>query len=117
METKIQRKYKTFNITPATSVASATTLRWDDVAGGCLFMGTVATSATSLQVWGSGTEDGTFGRLHDSSGQPADITLSPSLVDARVYAIPDAAYGCGAIKIVAGQAAATAASCLVMLKT
>lgn len=114
---KIRRKFKALSVTLATSTSSATTLRWDDVAGGCLLMGTVSTSATSIQLWASGSTDGTFGRLYDASGSAADITLSPSTTEARIYALPDAAYGVGALKLVAGQAAGTAATCVVTLKT
>lgn len=117
MEPKIRRKYKSLPVTLATSAAGATTIRWDDVAGGSLLMGTVSTSATSIQLWASNSADGTFGRLYDASGSAADITLSPSATEARVYALPDAAYGAGALKLVAGQAAGTAATCIVTLKT
>ena len=116
MEQKIRRKYKTFPITLSTSTAVATTIRWDDVAGGAIELG-AGTSITSLQIWASEATSGTFGRLFDSSGQAADITLSQSSTEARVYSMPDASYGCGALKIVAGQAAGTAVTALVMLKT
>lgn len=117
MEPKIRRKFKFVPVTLATSVAAATTLRWDDVAGGSLEMGTVSTNATSVQVWASEAPTGTFGRLYDATGQAADITLAPSTTEARVYALPDACYGAGAIRLVAGQAAGTAAQCIVTLKT
>ena len=117
MEPKIRRKSKSVSVSLGTSTSSATTVRWDDVAGGCLFMGTVSTSATSVQVWGSSAYDGAFGRLYDSSGSAADITLSPSTSESRIYSLPDAAYGAAAIKLVAGQAAGTAATCVVILKT
>jgi hypothetical protein len=117
VEQKIRRKFKTFPITIATSTSNATTIRWDDVAGGCIELGAGATAATSLQVWASESGNGTFGRLYDASGNAADITLSQSATQSRVYPIPDPAYGAGAIKIVAGQAAATAVTALVMLKT
>lgn len=116
-EPKIRRKFKAVAITLATSTSSATTLRWDDVAGGTLEMGTVSTNATSIQVWASDSASSTFGRLYDSSGSAADITLSPSTTEARVYALPDACYGAGAIKLVAGQAAGTATTAIVTLKT
>lgn len=117
MEPKIRRKFKALAVTLSTATASATTIRWDDVAGGSLLMGTVSTNATSIQLWCSGTTDGTFGRLYDSAGSAADITLSASATEARVYALPDAAYGVGAIKLVAGQTAGTAATAIVLLKT
>lgn len=116
-EPKIRRKFKAIGVTLSTAVATATTLRWDDVAGGTLEMGTVSTAATSIQVWASDATVGTFGRLYDSSGAASDITLAPSTTEARVYALPDACYGAGAIRLVAGQAAATAAVCIVTMKT
>ncbi len=116
-EPKIRRKFKAVGVTLGTSTSTSTTLRWDDVAGGTLEMGTVSLSATSIQVWASDSPSSTFGRLYDSSGSAADITLSPSTSEARVYALPDACYGAGAIKLVAGQAAGTAAVCIVTLKT
>jgi len=116
-EPKIRRKFKAVGITLSTATASATTLRWDDVAGGTLEMGTVSTAATTIQVWASEATAGSFGRLYDSSGAAADITLSPSTTESRVYALPDACYGAGAIKLVAGSTAATAAVCIVTMKT
>jgi hypothetical protein len=117
MEPKIRRKFKALNVTLSTATAAATTIRWDDVAGGGVLLGTSSTSFTSIQLWCSGTTDGTFGRLYDASGSAADITLAQSATEARVYALPDAAYGVGALKLVAGQAAGTAVSCVVLLKT
>lgn len=117
MEPKIRRKFKSFPVTVSTATASCTNIRWDDVAGGSVLMGTGATSATSLQIWASGATDGAFGRVYDAGGSAADITLAQSTTEARVYAIPDAAFGCGVIKIVAGSAAATAASCTVLVKS
>ena len=116
-EPKIRRKYKSVPVTLATATAAATTIRWDDVAGGSLLMGTGATSATTIQVWGADSTSGTFGRVYDSSGVAAEITLAQSSTEARVYQIPDAAYGVGAIKLVAGQAAGTSATAIVLLKS
>lgn len=117
MEPKIRRKYKAVPATLSTAQANCTTIRWDDVAGGCVLMGTGATNATTLQIWAAGSVDGTFGRVYDASGAAADITLAQSATEARVYQIPDAPFGAGAIRIVAGQAAATAASCTVLIKS
>lgn len=117
MEPKIRRKFKAVPITLSTAVSAATTIRWDDVAGGTLLMGTVSTNSTSIQLWASGTTDGTFGRVYNADGSAADITLAPSLTDARVYALPDACYGAGAIRLVSAGTNSTAAVCIVTLKT
>jgi hypothetical protein len=116
-EPKIRRKFKAIPITLSTSTAIATTLRWDDVAGGTLEMGTSSTNVTTLQVWASDAVEGTFGRLYKVDGSAADITLSPSTTQARVYALPDETYGCGAIKIVSVSTNSTSASCIVTMKT
>jgi hypothetical protein len=117
MEPKIRRKFKSLGITLSTATAAATTIRWDDVAGGTLLMGTVSTSASTIQLWASGSTDGTFGRLYNADGSVADITLAPSTTDARIYAVPDAAYGVGALKFVSATTNSTAAICVVTLKT
>ena len=116
-EPKIRRKYKSVPITLTTATASATTIRWDDVAGGALQMGTVATNAATLQLWASTAVDGTWGRVYAADGSAADITLAPSTTQPRVYALPDAAYGVGALRIVSGDTHSTAATAVVMLKT
>ena len=117
MEPKIRRKFKAVAVTISTSTATSTTLRWDDAAGGALEMGTVSTSATSIQVWASDSESSAFGRLYNADGSAADITLAASTTESRFYALPDACYGAGAIKLVAGQAAGTGAVCIVTMKT
>lgn len=117
-EPKIRRKFKAVPITLSTATEVATTLRWDDVAGGTLEMGTSSTAASqTIRIWASDALDGQFGRLYKVDGSAADITLSPSSTEARVYALPDEVYGCGAIKLVAGTTHSTAATCIVTLKT
>ncbi len=117
MEPKIRRKFKSLPVTLSTATASATTIRWDDVAGGCLLVGTSVTASQSIQLWASGATDGSFGRLYNADGSAADITLAPSLTESRTYALPDAAFGVGALKFVAASTNSTAATCIVMLKT
>jgi hypothetical protein len=117
MEPKIRRKFKAVPITLSTSTAVATTIRWDDVAGGAIRVGTGSTNAVSLQIWASDAVDGPFGRLRKVDGSAADITLSPSSVVTTVYALPDEAYGVGAIKVVSGTTNSTSAVAVVMLKT
>lgn len=116
-EPKIRRKYKSLPITLTTATASATVLRWDDVAGGALYMGTVVTNAATLQLWASPTVDGNWGRVYAADGSAADITLAPSTTQPRVYNLPDAAYGVGALRIVSGDTHSTSATAIVMLKT
>lgn len=117
-EYKIRRKFKAVPITLSTSTAVATTLRWDDVAGGVVELGTVSTATSqTLQMWASESGDTPFGRLYKSDGSVADVTLAPSTVTRTAYALPDETYGCGFLKIVAGSTNTTAALAVVMLKT
>lgn len=113
MEEKIKRKFKSFPVTLSTTESSSVAIRLDDVAGGCVAIGAGSTAVTSLQVWGCGSTSGTFGRLKDSSGVASDITLSQTTSTPSVYSLPDAAYGCGAIKIVGAEGV----SVTVMLKS
>lgn len=117
MEPKIRRKFKSVPITLSTASAAATTLRWDDIAGGALLMGTSSTNVTTLNIWASDRVDGTFGRLRKVDGSAADLTLSASSTEPRIYALPDETYGCGAIKIVSASTNSTATQCVVLLKT
>lgn len=117
-EPKIRRKFKSVGITLSTSSAGCTVVRWDDVAGGTLIMGTVSTNATSaIQLWGSDSTAGPFGPVYSNAGQAAGITLAPSITNPTRYAIPDEAYGLGALMLVSGGTNATAAICRVTLKT
>jgi hypothetical protein len=115
MEPKIKRKFRTFSLSLTTAVASAAPIRFDDVAGGSFEMGTVATSATTLSVWASEAPESTYGRVC-KDGSPVSVTLAPSTSEARVYPFPDECYGVGSVKLVADQAAGTAATLVVMLK-
>jgi hypothetical protein len=118
MEPKIRRRFKSVPITLSTTTAVATTLRWDDIAGGALSMGTVSTNAsTTLQIWASDSPTGEFYRLRKVDGSAADLTISPSTVNGAIYALPDETYGCGAIKVVSATTNSTSAVCVVMLKT
>jgi hypothetical protein len=116
-EPKIRRKYKAIPITLTTATQSATILRWDDVAGGALHMSTVSTNAATLQLWAAPTVDGQWGRVYAADGSASDITLAPSTTQPRVYALPDACYGVGALRIVSGATNSTSATAVVMLKT
>ncbi len=105
-EPRIRRRHRSFNVTIATAASASTAIRFDDSAGGVLQIGTQVTAAqfsTTLQLWGATSVDGTFGRIYDSVGSPANITLVQDSVNQTCYALPDAAFSAGAIKLVAGS--------------
>jgi len=116
-EPKIRRKFRAIPITLTTAESSSNAVRWDDVAGGTLVIGTVSTNATSIQMWASGSLGGTYSRLYDSSGAAADLTLAGDTNTPTAYALPDACYGVGAVKLVAGQAEGTNTTATVLVKT
>ncbi len=105
-EPRIRRRHRSFNVTIATAASASTAIRFDDSAGGVLQIGTQVTAAqfsTTLQLWGATSVDGTFGCIYDSVGSPANITLVQDSVNQTCYALPDAAFSAGAIKLVAGS--------------
>lgn len=115
-EPKIKRKFRSFSISLKTTESDSTAIRFDDVAGGSLEIGTAASGFTALSFWASDSPANTFGRLRKTDGNAVSLTLSPSTAEARVYPFPDECYGVGAVKVVADHASGTAASCVVMLK-
>lgn len=116
-EMKIKRRLRTIGITLSSATSSATTLRMDDMAGAVISLGTMSTNSATLQVWGSDTEEGAFRRLYDASGSAADITLSPSSTDGRIYSLPDAAFALPFAKIVSGATNSTGTSGVVVFKS
>lgn len=117
-EPRIRRRYRTFNVTIGTAVAGSTAIRFDEIAGGSLQIGTQVTAthfSTALQLWAAPAVDGSYARLYDSFGSPANVTLVQDSVNATAYQMPDAAFAAGALKLVAGSTHLTSAT--VHLKT
>lgn len=115
MEPKIKRKYRSFPISLTTSTATAVSIRFDDVAGASVILGSGGTAATSIDVWAADTPSSTHGRLY-KDGSAISVTLSQDATLPRVYPLPDEAFACGSVKLVANNEAATSVSCVVMLK-
>lgn len=112
-ESRIRRKLRSFDVSIGTSAAGSTAIRWDEAAGGNVQIGTQVTAAsfsTTLQVWASSSTGGTFSRLYDSTGVPANLTLVQDSVNQTSYSMPDAAFSAGAIKLVAGSTHLTSAT-------
>jgi hypothetical protein len=87
-EVKIKRRQRNVSITLSTSTSSATTLRLDDMAGAVLSMGTVSTNASTLHIYAAEAEDGSYRRLYDNAGSPANITLAASTTEGHAYSFP-----------------------------
>jgi hypothetical protein len=115
-EPKIKRKSRSFTLSLTTSSTTAVPIRFDDVAGGAIVVGTAAATFTSISVWAADSASSTYGRVHKVDGGVSNITLTSSTSESRVYPLPDECYAAGAVRLVADQAAGTAASCVVMLK-
>jgi len=116
-EIKIKRRARTIALTIGTATADATSLRLDDMAGGVISVGTIATAASTLQLYGATSEAGEYRRVYGSDGAAADITLAPSTSAGQVYSLPDAVYALPFVKIVSGSTAATAIGAVVNLKS
>ena len=116
-EIKMRRRSRQVPITLTTSTASATTLYLEDFAGGVIDVGTMATAATTLQMWGASAEGGTFRRVYNTDGSVADITLAPSTSVGQVYALPDAVFGVPYLEILVGGTAGTGTIATVSIKS
>jgi hypothetical protein len=116
-EPKIKRKFRSFSLTLTTSTVSASSIRFDDVAGGVICMPPGGIAATSLAVWVSNdpTTSGSFCRLY-KDGSVVSMPVTPSATEGRAYPFPDEAYGVGAVRLVADHAGVTALTCTCMLK-
>lgn len=118
-EPRIRRRFRAIPVTIATAAAGSTAIRWDEVAGGTLRIAaaveTTTIASTQIQLWTSDSIGGTYGRLYDAGGSAADLTIVRDSNNSTSYALPDACYGAGAIRLVAGST--HVASGTVMLKT
>ena len=101
-EVKIKRRMRSVSVTLSTNTSTATTVRVDDIASGAIHLGTMSTSATTVQVFASPSEAGTFARLYRYDGNSADISMVPSTTLPRSYTIPDDVYGAAYVKFVSG---------------
>jgi hypothetical protein len=119
-EIKIKRRVRSFPITLHSTTSLATTLRMEDYAGGALSLpafSQAATTASDLRVFGSESDTGTFRRVYGADGEAADIKLSPSSTEARIYNLPDAAFAVPYVKILSGGTTSTGTSGVVMFKS
>jgi hypothetical protein len=116
-EIKIKRRTRNVSITLGTATADATTIRVDDMAGGCISVGTMVTASASLQCWGSIAETGPYRRIYGADGSAADITLAPSTADGRVYSLPDAVFALPFVRIVSGATNSTGTIGVVSFKS
>lgn len=116
-EIKMRRRSRQIPITLTTSTVSATTLYLEDFAGGVVEIGTIATAATTLQMWGASDEGGTFRRLYNTDGSVADVTLAPSTSVGTMYALPDAVFGVPFLEVLVGNTAGTGVTATITLKS
>jgi hypothetical protein len=116
-EIKIKRRVRSVSVTLGTATAAATTIRVDDMAGGCISVGTMVTASSTLQCWGSIAETGPYRRIYGADGSAADITLAPSTADGRVYSLPDAVFALPFVRIVSGATNSTGTVGVVSFKS
>jgi hypothetical protein len=117
-EIKIRRKVRAVTLTLGTATGNATVMRLTDMAGGVISVGTMSSAASqTLQLWGSIEEDGPYRQVHDDSGSPAVVTLSPSTAEGRLYVLPDAVYGVPYLRIISGSTNTTSLQAVVSLKS
>lgn len=113
-QVKIKRQFRVVSATVATTTATSTTLRMDDMAGAVMQLPTITTNAATIQCWGNVVETGAFAQLYGSDGSAASITLAPSSTNPTMYALPDATFAVPYVKLVAVTTNATAEVSVVM---
>lgn len=116
-EIKIKRRVRNVSITLGTATAAATTIRVDDMAGGCISVGTMVTASASLQCWGAIEEAGPYRRIYGADGSAADVTLAPSTAAGRIYSLPDAIFAVPYVRIVSGATNSTGTVGIVSFKS
>jgi len=116
-EIKIKRRVRQVAITLHTTTTLATTLRLDDMAGAAVEFGTMNTNATTLQMWGSDAEAGTYMRMYKADGSVADVTLAASSTAGRIYSLPDEVFAVPYLKVVSGTTNSTGTTGIVMFKS
>ena len=116
-EASIIRRLKSVPVTLSTSTSSATTIRLDNAAGAIVSLGTMSTNASTLHIYGCDTEDGTYRRLYDYAGSPANISLQPSASVGTMYSLPDASFALPFAKLVSGDTNSTGVSGVVTFKS
>jgi hypothetical protein len=116
-EILIRRRQRAVEITLHTATSSATTINLGDMAGGVVSFGTMSTNAATLQMFGATSDTGEFRRVYGADGSAADVTLSPSSTDGRIYSLPDAVFALPFLKIVSGTTNSTGTSGIVALKS
>lgn len=110
-QVKIKRQFRVVSATIATTTATSTTLRLDDMANAVVHLPVLATSGAVLQVWGNSTDTGTFSQLYGADGAASTITVPANGTSVGVaVALPAAANGLAYAKLVAAAAGATAAA-------
>jgi hypothetical protein len=114
---EITRDSRVFSWTLHTATANVATMRLEGMAGGVVSVGTMLTASATLQLFGSLDTTGPFRRLYDSSGSAADITLSPSTAEGRMYSLPDAAFALPYVKVVSGTTNSTGVIAFLTLKS
>lgn len=115
-ESKIRRKSKSYSVTLQTAEAAVTAMPIDDMAGGMVHIGTVNTAFTQLDLYVSDSTSGSFYQLYDKDGTAVKVTVSPSTVAGRAYAMPDEVFAAKTVKLVASNTAGTGVAAIVMFK-
>ena len=77
-EPRIKRYHRMVALTLTSTEPTSSQIRYDDVSGGGVELGTMSTAAATLAVWSASEVGGTFRKLRKVDGTAVEITLSPS---------------------------------------
>lgn len=111
MSSEITRRIQRIAASTATSVGSATAIRFEDFAGGIVAPTSEVLTEQVVAFYASDYEDGTYYRLVDFAGSPANVIWAVG--DPTYASLPDAAFAAPFIKMVSS----TAHDCVMLLKS
>jgi hypothetical protein len=134
-EVHIRRRTRQQTVAIGTTVDASSTVRFDDMAGGILHLGSPSSAVSSIAVFGSHEAATDFREVRDASGGPATIrvarqqgtavatigtttaVVSVYTAMSNAYALPDVGHGLPFLRLVADADVGTAAESSVSLKS
>ncbi len=110
----VRRELKWHTVSIGTATASSSSIRTRDAAGMAVEIAGRDTAATRVAVFAS-HDDTSYRSLYGPDGAAVELVLGTTTNG--VYAVPDAAYACSFVRLVADAELGTAAVCRVSFKS
>jgi hypothetical protein len=111
---KLRRELKWLPVSIGTATSSSSSIRTTDAAGMAVEIAERETAATRVAVFAS-HDDTSYRSLYGADGAAAEIVLGTAT--SGVHALPEAAFACSFVRLVADAELGTAAVCRVSFKS